>query len=493
MISSIITDKHGHSPDVNEHERLLVQLPGPFPNVPETANSQTHSFETFVIGNKGQSNIFIYRPVFQNENVADSANAVITLSGSATSYGMQLFRASSTNINTVAVATKATAVTTLKDAFTAVGTGNDVWNTSQSSKLTLSLDTASGNYNNTSVDTNSQSLKFTWGSNPAAVNANKPLTSSQNWSSVQTFSIWFKANQLQTLYFILSDGTNSSTWNFSNTTVNIFEQKIFNIAEPSSTSGILNVAAITKFEIGAVTVPSGSLSWVDSFESQVAPGNLYVQLWDFGTNIYPLNLSQGTQLILDDGSNQVQISNPVIKTYQRIQLKYGVSDSTKALKYGNYYGLVFYNGGSGTAEIWGNSTEKIYTHGNVFTSPNSGGVLTDIPNSSLFFTIFSYKECYIRRFYISMDDVPGQAKTITLVYSIPEKRRVATLLNNFRFHNKQYLEFDYTDLPIKINSDDYIVINYVDDINSAITEIQFGIDAVYEDFVLWGGGRITSN
>ena len=477
MLKVNLTDAHGHSAEIDENGRIPVKLPGQQSVVPESADTQTHSFETFIIGNKGQANIFTYRPVFQNENVADNNDIVATLDNTSTSYLVQLFRASSTNVNTVAVTTNAVPVGTLEDNFS---TG---WVSSSPSKITVSFDTVI--YNNTDLDTSSSSTQLALGNNITGVTVAK--TVSENWTTVSTFSLWFRATALLEMYIRLSDGTNSATYNFVNTVTNSFQQKIFDLNDPDSTSGILNIAAITSVTFGTYTGGNltGQFAWLDALESQVAPSPLYLQLWEFETNLHPDSLSLGTVLTLDDGNTDLQIGSELVKAAQRVNLRYGVTNAANKLKFGNYYGLVFYNKGVGVHNIYGSVSEKIYEHGNTFTSPSSGGALTNV-NTSVYFCIFAHKDCYIRTIYNSADFNPGDAKIITVIYSTEDNKRKATLQNNMRFYGRTSVELDFKDIPRYINSDDIIAINYIDDGNSSASEFQFGIDAVYEDFKVWG-------
>lgn len=478
MLKVSLTDPHGHSVEIDENGRIPVKLPGQQSVVPETANSQTHSFETFTIGNKGQGNLFIYRPVFQNENSADNSDIVATLSGSGTSYAIQLFRASSTNVNTVAVTTDTIPEGTLEDNFS---TG---WTSSAPSKITVT-NGATDHYSNTTLDTSSSSLKLTLGNNITGTTIYK--TVSENWTTTNTFSLWFRATTLLSMYVRLSDGVNSATWNFVNTVTNSFQQKIFELNNPDSTSGILNIAAITNITFGTYTNGNltGQYAWLDAFESQLAPSPLYLQLWDFETNLHPNNLSLGTLLTLDDGNIELQIESSLIKVAQRAPLRYGVTNTDNKLKFGNYYGLVWYNKGVGVHNIYGNANEKIYIHGNSFTAPLSGGVLSDLEMSP-YFTIFAHKDCYIRTIYNAANGDPGDAKVITIIYSTIDNKRKSTLQNNMRFYSRSEIQLDFKDIPRYINGDDWIAINYADDGNSSVTEFQFGIDAVYEDFKIWG-------
>lgn len=477
MIKVNLSDDHGHIVEIDENGRIPVKLPGQQSVVPENANSQTHSFETFKILNKGQANNFIYRPVFQNENSAYNKDLVTTLSGSATSYLLQIFRASSDNVNSVAITTNAVPEGALEDSFS---TG---WTSSSPSKITISYDSTI--YNNTTLDTTSSSTKLTLGNNITGVTVYKTISS--NWSNKNSFSLWFRASTLLTFYAKLSDGVNFSTWNFNNTVTNNFQQRIFDINKPDSISGLLNTSAITNITLGITTGGNftGQYAWFDAFESQTAPSPLYLQLYEFDTNINPNNLSLGTLLTLDDGNTEIQVTNSIIKTTQRVHLLYGVTNIDNKLKNGNYYGLVWYNGGIGTHNIYGNSTEKIYQNGTVHTAPLSGGSLTAISGSP-YFTIFAYRDCYIRTIYNTTDKNPEHAKVITIIYSTFDNKRKATLQNNMEFHEGQYIILDFEDIPRYINSDDWIAINYTDDINSAASEFQFGIDAVYEDFKVWG-------
>lgn len=480
MIKVSLADPHGHTADIDENGRIPVKLPGQQSVVPESANSQTHSFETFTVGNKGQSNIFYYRPVFQNENTGSASNIVATLDSSSTSYVVQLFRASSTNVNTVAVATNSVPVGVLEDNFS---TG---WTSSSPSKITVT-NGATDYYNNTTLDVSSSSLKLTLGNNITGVTVSK--TVSKNWSANSTFSFWFRATTLLSMYIRFSDGVNSSTWNFVNTITNTFQQKILNINDPDVISGALNIAAITNITFGTYTGGNltGQFAWLDALESQVAPTPLYLQLWSFDTNLLPNNLSLGSLLTLDDGNTELEVPITLVRTAQRVNLKYGVTNIANKLKQGAYYGLVFWNKGIGKHNIYGSTSEKIYNNGNTFTAPNSGGILTDIgAAASIYFCVFAYKECYIRTIYNLIDADPLNAKVITISYSATEKKRTATLQNNMRFFGQKETQLDFKDIPRFINGDDQIIINYVDDGNSAVSEFQFGIDAVYEDFRTWG-------
>lgn len=478
MIKVNLSDSHGHIAEIDENGRIPVKLPGQQSVVPETANSQTHSFETFTIGNKGRGNFFIYRPVFQNENVADNQDIVATLSGSSTSYIVQLFRASATNVNTVAITTDTIPEGTLEDNFS---TG---WTSSSPSKITL-INGATDYYNNTTLDTSSSSLKLTLGNNVTGTTIYK--TVSENWTATNTFSLQFRATALLSMYIKLSDGVNSATWNFVNTVTNSFQQKIFELNKPDSISGILNIAAITNITFGTYTGGNltGQYAWLDAFESQLAPSPLYVQLWNFETNLHPNNLSLGTLLTLDDGNIELQVESSLIKIAQRVPLKYGVTNITNQLKFGNYYGLVWYNKGIGVHNIYGNANEKVYNNGNSFTAPLTGGSLTDI-NKSPYFTIFAHKDAYIRTIYNCTDYPPGNSKIITIIYSTLDNKRKSTLQNNMRLYNQQHVELDFKDIPRYIDGNDWVAINYADDSNSDATEFQFGIDAVYEDFKIWG-------
>ena len=477
MLKVSLADPHGHVAEIDADGRIPVKLPGQQSVVPESANSQTHSFETFIVGNKGQANIFTFRPVFQNENVGVASDIVATLDSSSTSYVVQLFRASSTNINTIAVATNSIPVGTIEDNFS---TG---WTSSSPSKITISIDSAI--YNNTALDLSNSSTKLTLGNNIAGVTVSK--TVSENWSANSTFSFWFRATTLLSMYIKLSDGVNSSTYNFVNTVTNTFQQKIFNISDPDATSGILNIAAITNITFGTYTLGNltGQFAWLDALESQVSPSPLYLQLYEFDTNINPINLSLGTLLTLDDGNTEIEVPTTLTRTVQRVNLRYGSTNTANKLKNGAYYGLVFWNKGIGSHNIYGSTSAKIYSNGNTFTAPNSGGVLTDV-GTSIYFCVFAYKACYIRTIYNSVDADPMNAKIITISYSSTDKKRKATLQNNMRFFGRQDIQLDFKDIPRFINGDDQIIMNYVDDADSDVSEFQFGIDAIYEEFELWG-------
>lgn len=483
---SYIKGTSGNILDVSNSNRALVSLPGVQSNIPDTVDRQTTTFETFSISNKGQPNEFLYRPVLQNENSAYKDAIVVTLNGATLTNAVQIFRASADNLNTLAITTKAIPVTDLSDNFIAG------WTSSAPTKITVT-NGAIDQYYNTSLDVSNSSLKMALGNNVTGTTVSKIVTN--DWSIVSTFSFWLRSTQVLSFYIQLSDGVNTATWSFANTGTNVWEQRVLILGSPTSVSGTLNIAAITAVRFAVTTGGNltGQSVWIDALEAQQAPGNLYLRIYDLGTNIKPTSLNLGTLLTLDDGNTQLQVPNPIVKNTQRVPLKIGVS-TVNTLKIGNYYAIVFYNNGSGIVDIYGSSTSNTYLEGNVFTSNDNGTTLVHMPDKAISFCIFSHKECYIKKLIVTTNYAPGQARVICYIYSLLTKQRENTLLNNVRLHNQQYTEVMYSDVSPKLHYDDSLSITYVDDISSSATEVQIASDVVYRNFNLWvGQSHITES
>lgn len=77
---------------------------------------------------------------------------------------------------------------------------------------------------------------------------------------------------------------------------------------------------------------------------------------------------------------------------------------------------------------------------------------------------------------------------IAIILNELDDMRVDTILNNFRMHNQQYLTLDFKDVYLPIKRDEVIDINYFDDASSSSSEIQFGVDVVYQRFKTWDDG-----
>lgn len=107
-----------------------------------------------------------------------------------------------------------------------------------------------------------------------------------------------------------------------------------------------------------------------------------MQLYDFGTTADPSSLADGTALTFDNGQTEITFE---MKSYDAVRkakkFQYGVMDNSKKLTIGNYYGVLIKAPTENLKNHYNGTDFQRYSSGKMYVVDATSGVMTDTTNS----------------------------------------------------------------------------------------------------------------
>jgi len=360
---------------------------------------------------------------------SDSVVGVLEYGVSPPSRFVQVFRASSDNINCLNLFLSGVGTSYIKDDFEYTDDENlrSSWVTSDATNTPISLD-------NDIKYNGDKSLRIQVSGKKSNGDTITKTMVAENWGDYEYAEFAWRstadANNTGLWEFRIGDGVNWASAMFSASSTNTWEIKRIALSSMDNI-GIVNLNAITKIQFRCIDGNSKHEEWCDYLVAFAGSGSVKVRMYDFGGDYSSISVLP-PPMVFDNGMDYVDVNLNVDFDYRIVPIR------KSGLRLGNYYGI-------GVEEI---TSAKCYIHGSnvrtykegVLYSVDDTGVLTST-GRSMFFIVSSNDSAYLLRLSCVFDQDPGSSRIV--VVSVGANDNLLSKLIDVEVSNRNKIEFEF--------------------------------------------------
>ena len=496
----------------------MSYIPHDIGYIPQTFTSLTQNSESFNIV-KGNLNKLRLRSQILNEHCESSSEVMGTVNA-ATVVG-QIFKASSPNINGIALTLQSAAGNVSFDTLTVNrGTSEQKAGTMEYSSDAEVQEEWKESLTNKAVrsaftDVGAQTQDGSWAVKLPMDELNNDwrvlLTSTDHTG--HTFTLRYASTTpfiTGQLYFFISDGVNSKSFPLTNSAINLWQT--FSISETSMTVTANDDTAVTP-TMTAITImgfrvdkkKAGAFGYVDSITYQVEPGSVQLELWDMGNSLPANNGSvnfstAGTQYAeLGDrgiaGFVAASVNLPLLGGKHNYHIDEFIAGtalenpSNTILTVGNYYAIVLRYVDTNVS-VYGPDTTystNYYTNGYAWKAEVADNLIDLLPGaagagaySDLMFKVYSAQDVYVTRITILSDSAHGADSSFAVLIEDENMSIIHDLVTSKQGgFGRTEVDLDFNARPAYLPIGGKIETYYNDDSGDSISKIMFIIHYLY--------------
>ena len=286
----------------------------------------------------------------------------------------------------------------------------------------------------------------------------------QDWSTFNGIQFQFRNDVNSVIEMHIEDGAgNASKHTLTVSNQEAYEAKQLDFADfiPVATvpADLMDIKKIKFFvktgKIGAFYVDIMELFSTQSF------GTVDVELHDFGTDGSP------TQLVAP-----IQTETISLESGKKI---YELEFEAESLTPNNFFGIVLTNASVATVKVFGKTGSDLYTNGFAFSSINDLDITGTGSGDDIFFLTFAVDKAIFNGIRFTANADTGIGKINVFINNNASKKGKSALFLGETFLGRTEVDFptkQQTNLGIRMDKEELILIDYEDDAGSLVTRLQ---------------------
>lgn len=360
---------------------------------------------------------------------------------------LQIFRASANNVHDINVMMRGVSSAASRVSIANCDTATN-WSQTNVSRLSFAVDNTITFEGAGAINLKPKTTVYTGDYVQYLVTPYVNLTNNTN------IEFMFRDGQQATWRITLVDSSNAEAYfEYSVSTINVWE--VFDITYSSFTNiEVLNLSELAAIRFTPVVIPVKNIdAYVDYINIAGTVGettNIEMELYDFGSNATPTNISEGTLIPLDEGEASAVSILTTQKRIMDFHIHAGSHTIGTSLTIGNYYGFLIKTPTVGNAEVYGSTLNTQYNSGRLYTINADGSTTENV--GALGFVVYAVVDALLRGMRIQVDDSATNTEVYVMCVDDANNRRLTNMLLRREFAEDSQREI-YGEFEIDINAE----------------------------------------